>query len=68
MYKRQPYDLPIINFEPDKLETVLHLYSTLMHSPQGREEIKKTKTFKLLKNMLNRSEPEEIYLGLLSMT
>jgi len=39
-----------------------------MRSPQGREEIKKTQTFKLLKNMLKRSEPEEIYLALLSMT
>jgi hypothetical protein len=39
-----------------------------MISPQGREEIKKIKMFKLLKNMLNRSEPEEIFLGLLSMT
>jgi hypothetical protein len=29
-----------------------------MRSPEGREEIKKTKMFKLQKNMLKRSDPE----------
>ena len=39
-----------------------------MRSPQGREEIKKTLMFKLQKNTQKKSDPEEIYLGLLSMT
>ena len=64
----QSHDLPTIKVEADKLETVLHHYSILMRSPQGRDEIKKTQMFKLPKSMLQRSDPEEIYLGLLSIT
>ena len=64
----QSHDLPTIKVEADKLETVLHQNSILMRSPQGRDEIKKTQMFKLPKSMLQRSDPEEIYLGLLSIT